>query len=528
MRGAVSISPPDLSPPNYEALLAALPSGVILLDLELRVLWANPYVEGLSGYSLAALTDGRRLTQLTSLAGRIYLESQFQMEMAGAGRAEELAIDLLTPSGVRMRVLINAVRTTVAGDERILVTVVNAAAKRAYEQEVPKARLAAAQAESVKADFLANISHEIRTPINGISGISGALAQTDLNVRQQEMVALIQSSSQALERLVSDILEVSRVEAGGLALEPLSIDLQSALASVIEAARLRADTKGLRFKTRLSGLDALVMADAIRLKQVLGNLLDNALKFTDEGSITVAATFDRSRERLNIRVSDTGIGFDSARVDALFEKFVQADTSITRRFGGSGLGLSIVKGLVELMGGVISASSTPGRGSRFTLSIPLALTGSAIEPPVEDAGSDTMVSRVLLVEDHPANQLVVRFILEAHGISVDAAENGRLGVELWRVGGYDLVLMDMQMPEMDGLTATRVIRAEEAGRSHTPIAMLSANAMDHHKAEALAAGADMHISKPVTPDGLLAGIAAVLQLCASRREQQPPRALGRI
>ncbi|MFN4092847.1 MAG: PAS domain-containing sensor histidine kinase, partial [Brevundimonas sp.] len=366
MRDAVSISPPDASKPDHEALLSAMPAGIILLDLELRVLWANPYVEALSGYDLATLTDGRRLTQLTSLAGRIYLESQFQMEMAGAGRAEELAIDLVTPTGLRVRALINAVRTRVAGEERILVTVIQAAARRAYEEEVPKARQAAAEAESVKSDFLANISHEIRTPLNGISGVSGALAQTELNARQQEMVALIQSSSQTLTRLVSDILEISRVEAGSLTLEPVSVDLQSALASVVEAARLRAETKGLRFHSRLSGLDVLVLADATRLKQVLGNLLDNALKFTAAGSITVVIRFDRSRAQLNLRVSDTGIGFDASETDALFEKFVQADTSITRRFGGSGVGLSIVKGLVQLMGGGVSATSEPGRGSRFT------------------------------------------------------------------------------------------------------------------------------------------------------------------
>lgn len=515
----MSTSRPEAFKQDYEALLSEMPSGVILLDLELRLLWANPYVEALSGYNFAALTDGRRLTQLTSLAGRIFLESQFQMEMAGAGRVEELAIDLVTPTGLRVRALINAARTSVAGYERILVTIVQAAAKRAYEAEIPKARQAAAEAESVKADFLANISHEIRTPLNGILGVSGALAHTDLNARQQEMVSLIQSSSQTLERLVSDILEVSRIEANGLALEPSNTDLGSALASVIEAARLRADAKGLRFGSRLSGLDVLVMADATRLKQVLGNLLDNAVKFTAEGAITVIARYDHAEERLTIRVSDTGVGFDPAKAESLFEKFVQADTSLTRRFGGSGLGLSIVKGLVELMGGVVSTRSRPGKGSQFILSVPLARTSIAVETtPEEGDASDDVISRVLLVEDHPANQLVVRFILEAQGIAVDIAENGRLGVELWRAGQYDLVLMDMQMPEMDGLTAIRIIRAEEEAMagSHTPIAMLSANAMDHHKAEALAAGADMHIAKPVSPDGLLNGIFALLELCSSR------------
>lgn len=517
----MSTSPPEVLKPDYEALLSAMPSGVILLDLELRVLWANPYIEALSGYSLTALTDGRRLTQLTSLAGRIFLESQFQMEMAGAGRVEELAIDLVTPSGLRVRALINAVRTSLAGHERILVTIVQAAAKRAYEAEVPKARQAAAEAESVKADFLANISHEIRTPLNGILGVSGTLAHTDLNARQQEMVALIQSSSQTLERLVSDILEVSRIEAGGLGLKPSNTELGAALASVIEAARLRADAKGLRFHSRLSGLDVLVRADATRLKQILGNLLDNAVKFTAEGAVTVVARYDHAEERLTIRVSDTGVGFDPAQAEGLFEKFVQADTSLTRRFGGSGLGLSIVKELAKLMGGVVSAKSTPGKGSQFTLSLPLPGTGSALEAPVEEGDvSYAVISRVLLVEDLPANQLVVRFILEAQGIAVDIAENGRLGVEAWRAGQYDLVLMDMQMPEMDGLTAIRIIRAEEDALtgSHTPIAMLSANAMDHHKAEALAAGADMHIAKPVTPAGLLMDISALVELCASPQE----------
>ena len=386
----------------------------------------------------------------------------------------------------------------------------------AYEAAVAEAEAAAAARDV----FLANMSHEIRTPLNGVVGVAQALSQTPLSPGQQEMVGLIGGSGRVLERLLSDVLDSAKIEAGGFALEATVFNLRDEIEAAALLMRDRAADKGVDFSlTFAPEAEGCFTGDAVRLRQIVANLASNAVKFTEAGGVRLKVEIDEAADgsRLLLLVEDDGIGFDDETGERLFQPFIQADASITRRFGGSGLGLSISRALAEAMGGSLTARSTPGVGSRFLLSIPLT---RAAAPEAEAAGEPAELSgalRVLLAEDHPTNQKVVKLFLEPHGIEVVVAENGQLALDLWRSGGFDAVLMDMQMPVMDGVAAVGRIRAvEEAeGLPRTPIAMLTANALAEHRAAAIAAGADGHIAKPITPASLMEGLAAVLSAGAA-------------
>jgi signal transduction histidine kinase/ActR/RegA family two-component response regulator len=387
----------------------------------------------------------------------------------------------------------------------------------AMEAEMQAAREAAEAANRTKSDFLANMSHEIRTPLNGVLGVVDALGRTSLMADQREMVELIRTAGVTLERLLSDILDMSKIEAGLLHVEKRAIDLAATLTGVSDTFRVRAEQKGLAFSLDVdTAAQGLFLGDGVRLGQVFSNLLANAVKFTAKGAVRAAIKAeagDGGAAIVLLEVEDTGVGFDEAQGEALFQRFSQADTTITRRFGGSGLGLSICRSLVEMMGGRIEARSAPGEGSLFRVVLPLDRAGpqaaaASASPTASDSFALDGPLRVLLAEDHPVNQKVVQYILEPLGAQLTVVENGQQALDAAAAGSFDLVLMDMQMPVMDGLAATRALRAKEAeaGSGRVPVIMLSANALLQHRQDAREAGADLHLAKPISAAGLIGAI----------------------
>jgi len=392
----------------------------------------------------------------------------------------------------------------------------------AAERELIEAKAVAEAASRAKSEFLANMSHEIRTPLNGVIGIIDALSRTPLSAEQGEMINLVRDSGVTLERLVSDFLDVSKIEAGQLHLEIRTFDLDQALRPCIEVMRYQAEDKGLTFDVvRDADARGRFLGDVTRIGQIVGNLLSNAVKFTGQGGVTLRVGLVETQEaaRLTLAIEDTGIGFDAEHGASLFNRFSQADETISRRFGGTGLGLSICRSLADMMDGEIVASSEPGVGSRFVVSLPLprAETLTAYDArarqaePVPRRVTDQPL-RVLLAEDHPTNQRVVQLILAGLGPDLVIVDDGAQAVAAYEAGDFDVVLMDMQMPGMDGLTAIRAIRVVETARgaAPTPIVMLSANAMKEHRDEAMAAGANVHVAKPITAASLLEGMQAAL------------------
>ena len=379
-----------------------------------------------------------------------------------------------------------------------------------------KAQRRAEDANRAKSEFLANMSHEIRTPLNGVVSMADSLTRRPLGEQEREMVELIRSSGVTLERLLSDILDSAKIESGQVAIEPAPFDLEQLVADIGALWRVKAEDKGVGLDVEFDpALAGLVEGDAVRLRQVLTNLVSNALKFTSQGSVRL--TVGAAGDRIAFRVSDTGVGFDTEQRSRIFRRFQQADGSITRRYGGTGLGLAISTALVDLMGGALDCESTPGEGSSFWFEIPLPRVertdARAAAPETVERDVTAAPLRILLADDHPANRKVVEIMLGATEMELVAVEDGLQAVEAFNGGGFDLVLMDMQMPVMDGLSATAAIRRHEAdqGLGRTPIIMLTANAMAEHVEAGRAAGADAHLTKPVTMTSLFAAIGAALE-----------------
>src|SRR5471032_1804808 len=370
--------------------------------------------------------------------------------------------------------------------------------RKRVEVELKQAKGAAESASRTKSDFLASMSHEIRTPMNAIMGIADLLANTALSAEQDKYVQIFRRAGDNLLNLINDILDLSKVEASQLELEQTGFSLTELLEKVIEMVAVRANEKGLTLVCEIApGAPTDLVGDPTRLCQVLLNLVGNAIKFTESGTVSLRVTSDEDSAvptALRFTVSDTGIGIPGEKLDRVFERFTQADSSTTRRFGGSGLGLTISKRLVELMGGNIGAESELGKGSVFSFAVPFEIwtdpTRRAVVPVGTDAELPLPELHILLVEDSPDNRTITVAYVEDTPYQVDIAENGAIACQMFKAGHYDLVLMDRQMPVMDGLTATRAIRAWEQGndKSPTPIIALTASALKGDREMCLAAG----------------------------------------
>ncbi len=382
------------------------------------------------------------------------------------------------------------------------------------EQRVKERTSELEAANQEKSRFLANMSHELRTPLNGVVAVSETLAREQKTKRTREMADLIISSGRLLERVLSDILDFSKIEAGQMGLEVQEFDLETLANRIAELHRASAAAKGLTFTWSADrAARGAYMGDPVRITQILSNLLSNGIKFTEAGEVKLAISAVEGG--LKFQVRDSGIGFDAETGARLFRRFEQADASITRRFGGTGLGLAICRSLVGLMGGRIDVTSALGEGSNFSLFLPLEQLSCAVETAPadqEDTGGSIEGARILLAEDHPTNQRVVQLILESLGVELIIACNGREALDRLAAEPFDLVLMDMQMPEMDGLTATAALRRleAEAGAPRIPVIMLTANALDEHVKASFDAGVDAHLAKPIRPDALIGAIASAL------------------
>ena len=389
-------------------------------------------------------------------------------------------------------------------------------------EELEAARDKAAAANEAKSSFLGVISHELRTPMNGVLGAAQLLGATRLEGTQREYLSIIRNSGDNLLSLLNDILDMTKIEAGKMTFETVDVSIDDLAKRITGPFEAQAAAKGLGFEQITEGdIPSVVRGDPLRVCQVLHNLLSNAVKFTDEGVVTFRTRGSRvapNRVRFDFMVTDTGSGIAKADLDLLFEPFTQVDASSTRRFGGTGLGLTIARRMTNIMGGDISVSSEVGSGSTFTMTVEAEVVEWARPAPVETRvaeRSEGQALSVLVVEDHPVNRMILEAWMGSAGHAASTAENGQIAVDVAQHQAFDLIIMDVNMPVMDGLTATRMIRSGQGVNRDTPMVVLSASARSEDHQAGLDAGADAYLNKPID----FAALAQLMTHVPGGREQ---------
>ena len=498
----------EVRPERADELLAGIfkisSEAIIVTDQASRILAFSAGAETIFGYRADEML-GRPIELL--MPRRFRAAHQRHVDGFAGGGAdskvmrERQPITALRKDGAEFPVEASFSRHRTADGLLFTAIVRDISERKAAEAAVAEAAAQAQAANIAKSAFLATMSHEIRTPLNGVLGMAQAMAMDTLTPVQRDRLEVIRESGEALLAILNDVLDLSKIEAGKLDLEEIEFDLGELVRGAQAAFTSLANKKGLSFAFDVDGAEGVYLGDPTRLRQILYNLLSNALKFTETGEVRVTAAYRDGSLRL--AVSDTGIGMAPEALGQLFHAFVQADATTTRRFGGTGLGLAISRELVELMGGAIEVESALGKGTTFEVSLPLRRTGAARAPqrcrPPAEISSQVRAVRVLAAEDNPTNQLVLKTLLHQAGIQPVLAANGLQAVAAWETGDFDVILMDVQMPDLDGPGATRVIRRKEAesGRRRTPILGLTANAMAHQLEAYRAAGMDAVVTKPI-------------------------------
>jgi PAS domain S-box-containing protein len=413
--------------------------------------------------------------------------------------------------GTIVEVEVTSNDVTIDGRECRISSAQDVTGRNRAAAELAIARDRAVEASNMKSAFLANISHEIRTPMNGVLGMTELLLDSELDEDQRSLAQQVTRSGELMVELINDILDISKIEAGQLELEISDYPLHDTIENACTAAALQAQSKGVEFDVQIGDtVPQLARGDGRRLRQILLNLVSNAVKFTNQGKVALRATshsVTAAGSMLRVEVTDSGIGVEPAVLNLMFEPFTQADASTTRNYGGTGLGLAIASELTEIMGGTIGAESKPGVGSTFWVELPLATPaatngrdGRPLRPSDADAAVQPVWStppQVLVAEDTPVNQIVAVRTLERCGCQVEVANDGRQALEMLAKRRYDAVLMDCQMPVMDGYEATVEIRRREEGGQRTPVIAVTAHAMNGAVEKCLAAGMDDYISKPI-------------------------------
>lgn len=506
----------------FRSYIEYSPLGVLVTDKSGFCREANRAAIRMLGYEAPEII-GKAIPDLTDSAWHGTLKQQLLSAVSAENHPHEILFRRKDGSPLWC-----SLQVVKLNDECCIIFCQDITTHKQAEQEMRQAKEAAEAANETKSSFLTNMSHELRTPLSGVVGVTELLRRTTLDAIQREYVGIIRTSSELLLELINDLLTFARIEAGKLELHPHDFNLNYLINDALAMLRLQAVEKGLQFDCCIGpGVPAHLIGDSTRLSQIIINLASNAIKFTDSGSVSVTVRLlseNAGSATLRFSVSDTGIGIPADRTDAIFAPFTQVDGSTSRKYGGTGLGLSICQQLAELMGSRITVQSVEGAGSTFCFEVELPKQTSAEQQPRSadpECGEEAATApggnrgRILLAEDHATNRRVIKMMIASLGYQVDGVANGLLAVSALKSTGYDLVLMDCQMPEMDGYEASAMIRDPRSGvlNHSVPIVALTANALEEARQKCLAAGMNDFLTKPV----LVRQLESILDTWISKR-----------